>query len=795
MKKTIHILLIILLTLPIFARISISEIQRFSALPFTLESSRNKPNQSYYKKYQDNNKDEIEILINGSENATIEQGSDYQITINFAENYNQAIIQLWFDINNNNIWEEDIDINMNENLQIADNNGLDENTAPGIYEQTIYAEETGQNNVADIQMIIVANDEESQDEAYLAIESIDTEYSISGHITPETGNIAIMAVSVENTNQQYIALTDDSGYYQSYLPAAGTYHIISFDPMQFLTDMLAGNYYLNETINGHETGFDFTFIEANCWLEGEIVDEDGTPIPGVKVAAASEFMPFIEELTDENGNYSIGLLAGTWIVDINTNSIFPDYLAPFDTQIEISVNETFEKNFQLYHCDSSIQGTVFLDDTPISGIEIGATTDDGWTDVLSYSNGTYLLPVASEADESGGYSVNIWEHPENTYVDNSYPNITSGANNIDFYLYTTSASINGYVYDNESGETLDYGNVNAINLETNQNYYANINENGYFSLSVINCEYSLHAHADNYYDYNQEYLNVQNEDIELDIYMESVQYNGSIYGFITDSENQNSISEAEITIFGQNFSTFTTTNSMGYYETDLPNGNFNISIVHPDYYNTNQNFSISNNELEMNLSMTSINFDSSIYGYVYDNETLTGIPFAGLNINNNNGSYFQQFSTDETGFYDIELPNGIFTISISAYNYETQVLNNIELLDEEYNLDIWLQPLTNVNENSLASSTILKQNYPNPFNPQTTISFSLPKKAIIGLKIYNIKGQCVSTLVNNELLEGNQDIIWSGINDYGKKVSSGLYFYQLRIDNKIIKTRKCLLMK
>ena len=95
-------------------------------------------------------------------------------------------------------------------------------------------------------------------------------------------------------------------------------------------------------------------------------------------------------------------------------------------------------------------------------------------------------------------------------------------------------------------------------------------------------------------------------------------------------------------------------------------------------------------------------------------------------------------------------------------------------------------------------STQLNQNYPNPFNSSTTISFSLshrdPEDAEI--KIYNIKGQLVRTIysmTNNKLQMTN--IIWDGKNEKGNPVSSGLYFYQLEIGNKIIDTKKCILLK
>jgi hypothetical protein len=81
------------------------------------------------------------------------------------------------------------------------------------------------------------------------------------------------------------------------------------------------------------------------------------------------------------------------------------------------------------------------------------------------------------------------------------------------------------------------------------------------------------------------------------------------------------------------------------------------------------------------------------------------------------------------------------------------------------------------------------QIYPNPFNPVVTISFSLPAATNVSLKIYNILGQEVEALVNNQLLEGDQSYEWDG-----ERFGSGIYFYRLNTDN-VKKTGKMILTK
>jgi len=70
-------------------------------------------------------------------------------------------------------------------------------------------------------------------------------------------------------------------------------------------------------------------------------------------------------------------------------------------------------------------------------------------------------------------------------------------------------------------------------------------------------------------------------------------------------------------------------------------------------------------------------------------------------------------------------------------------------------------------------------NYPNPFNPTTTISFRIPEAQSVQLVIYNQLGQYVTTLVDQSLNAGEYQVVWHGLNEKGRPVSSGLYFYRM----------------
>jgi hypothetical protein len=95
---------------------------------------------------------------------------------------------------------------------------------------------------------------------------------------------------------------------------------------------------------------------------------------------------------------------------------------------------------------------------------------------------------------------------------------------------------------------------------------------------------------------------------------------------------------------------------------------------------------------------------------------------------------------------------------------------------------------------TLPKEFALEQNSPNPFNPSTAIRYSIPEPAKVELRIYNILGQAVKTLVDEEQLPGFYQEVWDGTDERGKNLSSGIYLYQIRAGDKV-QTKKMQLIK
>ncbi len=138
--------------------------------------------------------------------------------------------------------------------------------------------------------------------------------------------------------------------------------------------------------------------------------------------------------------------------------------------------------------------------------------------------------------------------------------------------------------------------------------------------------------------------------------------------------------------------------------------------------------------------------------------------------------------------YSIILNNmGFYFYRVRA-NYQEDYSNFSNIINLDYLVS------TDNENNDVTLVTALQRNYPNPFNPETNIAYSLAKASPVRLKIFNLKGQLVKTLVNEYQSAGNHKTVWNGKNNQNKAVASGMYFIRIETDN-YQKTQKAVLMK
>jgi photosystem II stability/assembly factor-like uncharacterized protein len=130
--------------------------------------------------------------------------------------------------------------------------------------------------------------------------------------------------------------------------------------------------------------------------------------------------------------------------------------------------------------------------------------------------------------------------------------------------------------------------------------------------------------------------------------------------------------------------------------------------------------------------------------------------------------------------YNDGLPEAVmvFDLSISPTNRKLRVATHG---NGAYQRDLIGETVNITRHEPILEHYQLFQNYPNPFNPNTTIPYSIAKRAEVTLIIYNSLGQKMRTLVNAIQPAGEHETFWDGTNDQGVKVSSGVYFYRLNV--------------
>jgi hypothetical protein len=151
--------------------------------------------------------------------------------------------------------------------------------------------------------------------------------------------------------------------------------------------------------------------------------------------------------------------------------------------------------------------------------------------------------------------------------------------------------------------------------------------------------------------------------------------------------------------------------------------------------------------------------------------------------------------------YSYSIPagqNGVFSIGITltaptVFN-GTIVITSNDINNPSQVVALYVTTSSNDDANGIPAVTRLEGNYPNPFNPSTTVRYALKDAGKVSISIYNLKGQLVKTLVNENKKAGNHNVVWNGNDDSGKPVSSGVYMYRMQATG-VNQTRKMMLMK
>ncbi len=138
-------------------------------------------------------------------------------------------------------------------------------------------------------------------------------------------------------------------------------------------------------------------------------------------------------------------------------------------------------------------------------------------------------------------------------------------------------------------------------------------------------------------------------------------------------------------------------------------------------------------------------------------------------------------------------------VGLPTQNIREIVSDILDIETEIGNFEIILNFDTELNVNApggILPITQLSGNYPNPFNPTTTIYYELAENSHVTISIYNLLGQKVKTLLDERVNSGSHQVFWNGKDEHNKFVSSGIYFYEMNLQNgDYTSTKKMLLLK
>lgn len=153
-----------------------------------------------------------------------------------------------------------------------------------------------------------------------------------------------------------------------------------------------------------------------------------------------------------------------------------------------------------------------------------------------------------------------------------------------------------------------------------------------------------------------------------------------------------------------------------------------------------------------------------------------------------NGYPYNTLDSDVTSFEDMIIFEG------NTYEYYIRTYYQTGLSLPSESVEIYVQSLdTSADVAPLTNE--LFSNYPNPFNPDTTIGFTVKEISRVKLEIFNLKGEKITTLIDEYLDSGEHKTVWNGRDSFDNQAASGIYFYRLNIGDEFNKTKKMILLK
>lgn len=606
---------------------------------------------------------------------------------------------------------------------------------------------------------------------------------------------------------------EDGNYIFNDVPP-GTYNVECFK-MGFLP----AQYPEPVVVNGDDiTGIDFALQELVFGsISGAVTDAaTNEPIGGARVIAQAggNHPAHFDAITAEDGTYTIGELPPN-VYEVHA---FKEGYLPQDyaDSIVINGNDVTDINFAL-------EALVF------GGIA-GVVTDAGTADPIA---GAMVVAISSDhpyhhrwamTNDNGEYSMellageyNLEAHARNYESYSSEEPIMVGdeiVEGVDIALTPLDlGSISGTVYSDADAPIPDatieaYMRHGWFHMRTHSDADGN-----YMFEDVYPGSYAVRAFAPSFRSqvYDSVVVVENGADVTgIDFHLvpyDNENNDGYISGVVTDDSTGNPIAGAMLvamTTQGGHWRWIRRahTNDDGQYAfSNLPEIPFKIMCIAFGYRGEFYNNQTSWHDADP-VTPDAENIDFGLTAREYGPRILSGRvsessqPVDGAVVMAIlDGNIVDVTSSYPDGYYYFEDMNpGDYTVDVVGPSENEASIEISVVLNDCYDADIVLSPTAVDNGvNPLPVSTTLMQNYPNPFNATTNIRFYLASESEAELSIYDLLGRKVSTLVSGTLAAGSHTFTWSGLDNQGQPVSSGMYLYILKTTDNTYSNRMLLL--
>ncbi len=604
-------------------------------------------------------------------------------------------------------------------------------------------------------------------------------------------------------------------------------------------------------------GVDFSLASTSA-IKGIVSNEaDGFPIAGATVAVRTllsdpngRLVKFLHTTkTNEKGEYALSLNPGFYLIYCKAEGFnaewFENATDPASaTPVKVVETEHSVVDFGLLPF-GGISGKVAdqLTGTAIVGAKINAFFERKHERrhfvALSDAEGNYSLtglPAGEYIVEAHApdYMPEFWQEADSlknaTMVTVANSETTAG---IDFTL-SPGAIIKGTVTDKGTSAPLEKAVVTVVRRGSHLKKSAKTDEAGHYAIDGLpSGTYLAYAVAKGYY--GQWYLNVDSRleatpiEVTVPNTVEGIdfalakieQLQGGIAGLVLDDSTGLPIEGAVLTAMPLTF-------ARPKQAVSGPDGSYELSGLRRgiyvvvcwangykgEFYNDARRWykatpiSVADGQTTSGIDFGLVPQEEGAYMITGVITSPYGEPVEGaLVVAEEEDQIIATAVSSENGGYEMSgVPAGSYKLTASVSGYtdgsyaETSGSVTVGATESVYSADISLgSESTGLDSDTmLPAAFALEQNYPNPFNPSTEIQFSLPRTAIVRLKVYNLIGEEVKTIFDGQHQAGSYSVNWDGTDRHGAKMASGVYIYRLEAKadgEQFTQTRRMLMLK